>query len=174
MDLHEFVADHMGQQAAAAVDPPALLRLRTDPKGLLMDENTRDEASSFSDLAGKRTKLSAKAFELARANLETMRLETTAMALDGIWQTAAEISGIPLVTVFVKPSASVTESMDGDDNGDEDADEVCLPFVLESLRRQDLRALLVTIHEQIEAKNWRRVWTLCRDAFGLRGDGTHA
>ncbi len=113
--------------------------------------------SSFSENDDLRAEAALLAVQYAEAKSEFLDAEIAAIVLGGLWGEAAYPSGIPFASIF-RPAG-------------DDGDEVCDPRVLRALERRDLPALLREAHELGSAGQWRHLWTVLRDAVGVRGIG---
>ncbi len=113
--------------------------------------------SSYSENDDQRAEIALLAVQYAEGKPQFLDAEIAAIVLGGLWGEAAYRSGIPSVSIF-RPDGN-------------DGDEACDPRVLLALRRRDLPALLREAHELGTAGQWRNLWTVLRDAFGVRGIG---
>ncbi len=112
--------------------------------------------SSFSENDNRRAEIALLAVQYAEGKPQFLDAEVAAIVLSALWGEAAYRSGIPLVSIS---------------RTDDDGDDVYDPRVLRVLERRDLPALLREAHDLGTTGQWRHLWTVLRDAFGVRGIG---
>jgi len=111
---------------------------------------------SFSENDDARAEIALRTVQLAAEKPQFVDAEMAALALGTLWSEAAYRSGIAPVSVHWV---------------DRDGVEVYDAQVLGALERRDLPALLREAHELGTAGEWRHLWTVLRDAFGVHGIG---
>lgn len=111
---------------------------------------------SFSENDDRRVEIALLCVQFVADKPEFVTSEVAAVALGTLWTEAADRCGIPPVSVHWQ---------------DRDGEDVFDPDVLRALERRDLPALLREAHELGSAGEWRHLWTVLRDAFGIHGSG---
>ncbi len=132
------------------------MAVRSESVGRTALETTGIPGSSFSENDNRRAEITLLAVQYAEGKPQFLDAEVAAIVLGSLWGEAAYRSGIPFVSISRK-----------DDDGDEAYD----PDVLRALERYNLSALLREAHALGTAGKWRRLWTMLRDVFGVRGVG---